>query len=180
MRYLYDNFLGTQTFHELQEYVMFQDFPWYYQDGKVMSNPTDQDDFRFGHVVYTPHNGIVTQCGYDLYNLIAPIINTCDAAAVTRVKLNCDIRSEKPFVSGYHVDNNWAESQHAWTGIFYLNNNNGYTEFETGYKIESVENRLLLFRSHLKHRGVSQTDTSRRVVLNINMLLTEEPSGPSF
>jgi len=180
MRYLYDNFLGAQTFHELQEYVMSENFPWYYQNGKVMANPENEEDFRFGHLVYHPCNGLVTNLGYDLYNLIAPIINTCDAGAVTRVKLNSDIRSEEPYYSDFHTDNNWSESQNAWTGIFYLNNNNGYTEFETGYTIASEENRLLLFRSHLKHRGVSQTDTSRRIVLNINMLLTEEPSGPDF
>ena len=180
MRYLYENFLDEETFHKLQNFVMAEDFPWYFQNGKVSENLENEEDFRFGHLVYHPCNGIVTNLGYDLYNLIAPIINICDAGAVTRVKLNSDIRSKEPFYSDYHVDNKWSESQHAWTGIYFLNNNNGYTEFETGYKIDSRENTLLLFRSNLKHRGVSQTDISRRVVLNINMLLTEEPNGPNF
>ena len=53
-------------------------------------------------------------------------------------------------------------------GIFYLNTNNGYTEFEDGSKVESVANRFVSFTGDLIHRGVSQTDTKARVVINLN------------
>ena len=53
-------------------------------------------------------------------------------------------------------------------GIYYVNGNNGYTEFEDGTKVESVENRFVSFAGDLIHRGVNQTDTKERVVINFN------------
>ena len=54
------------------------------------------------------------------------------------------------------------------TSIFYVNTNNGYTEFEDGTKIESVANRMVTFPTNLKHRGTSCTDEKIRVVINFN------------
>ena len=54
------------------------------------------------------------------------------------------------------------------TSIFYVNTNNGYTEFEDGTKVESVENRLVTFSLNMKHRGTSCTDEKTRVVINFN------------
>ena len=54
------------------------------------------------------------------------------------------------------------------TGIYYVNGNDGYTEFETGDKVKSVANRFVKFPSDIKHRGVSQVDTKVRCVLNLN------------
>ena len=54
------------------------------------------------------------------------------------------------------------------TGIYYVNTNDGYTEFETGDKVKSVANRFVKFPSDIKHRGVSQVDTKVRCVLNLN------------
>ena len=49
-----------------------------------------------------------------------------------------------------------------------MNTNNGYTIFEeSGQKIESVENRLVTFPSHLKHAAIESTDLPR-IVMNFN------------
>ena len=56
------------------------------------------------------------------------------------------------------------------TSIFYVNTNNGYTELETGEKIESVANRLVTYPLNMKHSGVTQTDTQQRVLINFNYL----------
>ena len=55
-----------------------------------------------------------------------------------------------------------------YTGVFYLNTCNGYTVFEDGRKVESVDNRLLKFDGNLKHAGSSVTDAQRRIVINLN------------
>jgi hypothetical protein len=62
---------------------------------------------------------------------------------------------------------------HFTTSILYINTNNGYTELESGEKIESVANRLVSFPTNIKHRGVSQTDEQTRVLLNFNYLKRE-------
>ena len=49
-----------------------------------------------------------------------------------------------------------------------MNTNNGYTLLETGDKIKSVENRLVLFPCNILHTGITQTDTKVRVLLTFN------------
>ena len=56
------------------------------------------------------------------------------------------------------------------TGILYINTCNGYTKFENGKKVKSVENTYVEFDSTLKHTGTTCTDTDRRLVLNINYI----------
>ena len=59
------------------------------------------------------------------------------------------------------------------TAIFYVNSNNGYTEFETGECIHSLANRMVLFPSNIKHRGVTQTNAKERFVINFNWFIPE-------
>ena len=54
--------------------------------------------------------------------------------------------------------------------IYYVNTNNGYTMFNDGKKVSSLENRLLIFSGSEKHCSVVQTDTSARFIININIL----------
>ena len=57
----------------------------------------------------------------------------------------------------------------SWTGEY----GTFYTfeyEFEDGTIIKNVANRIVEFPSHIKHRGVSQTDTKTRILMNINYL----------
>ena len=42
------------------------------------------------------------------------------------------------------------------------------TEFEDGARIESVANRFIMFSNDIEHRGVSQTDSKYRIVINFN------------
>ena len=60
------------------------------------------------------------------------------------------------------------------TGILYLNTNDGYTEFEDGKIVNSVANRFVEFPSNILHRGVSQTDTEWRSVINFNYFIASE------
>ena len=55
--------------------------------------------------------------------------------------------------------------------VYYLNSNNGYTEFEDGKKVPSVRNSMVVFSNRLRHRAVEHTDGDyQRVVLNMNFL----------
>jgi hypothetical protein len=45
---------------------------------------------------------------------------------------------------------------------------------ETGDKIESIENRLILFPNDLLHTGITQTDTKVRVLINFNFVLEKK------
>ena len=54
------------------------------------------------------------------------------------------------------------------TAVFYVNTNNGYTIFESGEKVSSVENRMVIFDSNILHTGTTCTDERVRCVLNFN------------
>ena len=53
--------------------------------------------------------------------------------------------------------------------LFSVNTNNGYTLFENGDKIASVENQLVIFDGSIKHCSVAQTDKNLRLNININV-----------
>ena len=49
-----------------------------------------------------------------------------------------------------------------------MNTNNGYTEFEDGTKVESVENRIVYFDGSIPHNSSTCTDQKVRAVISIN------------
>ena len=111
-----------------------------------------------------------------------PFMNKLHAQAVFRIKANLESwKGDIPFKSNFHVDNSMSEAfvrtvtgyeyrkvKDMTTGIYYLNTCNGYTEFEDGTIVNSVANRFVSFPAFTKHRGVSQTDTKTRIVINFN------------
>ena len=90
--------------------------------------------------------------------------------SLQRVKINLQERQEKIIEHGMHIDYNDAP-ENALTSILYINTNNGYTKFETGEKVESVENRLVTFPNSLKHTGTTNScDEKYRCVMNIDWI----------
>ena len=90
-----------------------------------------------------------------------------------RIKMNLRLRLTEPFKSNYHIDIAYLDKNiavNSITSIFYINTNNGYTEFEDGTIVHSVANRLATFPLNTKHRGVTQTDEQTRYVINFNYL----------
>ena len=112
----------------------------------------------------------------DRYDLIRPIVNRFPILGISRIKANLEIYTgDEPFKGEFHhdmgyydEDNNSIILNDMQTAIYYVNTCNGYTEFEDGTKVESVANRLALFSGKLIHRGVRQTDTKSRCVINFN------------
>jgi len=102
----------------------------------------------------------------DFYNVLDPLIKKINPSYIYRVKVNLGTRTSVPVVGGMHSDTEFNNT----TAIFYLNNNNGYTIFEDGSKVDSVENRLVVFDSNIMHSGVSQTDSKIRCVINLNYI----------
>ena len=45
-----------------------------------------------------------------------------------------------------------------------------YTLFEDGTKVQSKENRVVIFDSQMRHAGIPCTDEKRRVVINFNFI----------
>ena len=83
-------------------------------------------------------------------------------------------RKEKIIEHGMHIDVPPAPDN-ALTSILYMNTNNGYTKFETGEKVDSIENRLVTFPNNLKHTGsTNNCDAPYRCVMNIDWIPKRE------
>ena len=166
MHHIVDNFLSKKEFEKIQNIMWIHHttaLPWFYCEGIV--DNTD-GKFQFVHGFY--NNGI--PCSSFLKNL-HPMINKMKMVTLVRVKANLLTITPKIVVNDFHVD--MADVlekrlKQLTTSIFYVNTNDGYTEFEDGTKVESVANRMLTFPSNMKHTGTTCTDENTRVVINFN------------
>ena len=159
---LYDNFLPSEEFKKIHDLIMSEDYPWHW--GHVIGG--DNPHRQLSHLIY-----FYTRPLHEAYDSMMSIV--CDkrlkVAAPCRIKANLNPRTAEHVRHGFHVDVPFE----CTTAIFYVNNNNGYTEFEDGTKINAVANRLVTFPSTLKHSGVTTTDTDRKVVINFNYFESE-------
>ena len=101
------------------------------------------------------------------FNYIKMLENINDR--LLRIKANLLPRCEKTKRHSFHKDlYPHFDIPNRLTAIYYVNTNNGWTEFENGDKVPSVENRILIFDSSLPHTGTRATNASSRVVINFN------------
>jgi hypothetical protein len=160
MKYeIIDNFLNVEEFNTIKNIVSSKDFYWCFHEN--VANADDNDDaYYFTHTFYDYSN---VRSG--LYNrLIIPILEKLDVCAILRAKANLYPNIGQLIENANHVDYPFEHKG----AILYLNTNNGYTILEDGTKIESVENRLLKFEPHKKHRSTHCTDLKRRMNINLN------------
>lgn len=155
-----DNLLDEDAFVSLQSFLLGADFAWHFNE--YVDYEGEKDKFQFTHSFYK-----LNQPYSAYYDVVNPILDTFDLFAIVRIKANLLTRTPKIVVNNYHVDHdkkNWN------TSIFYINTNNGYTQFKDGTIVNSVANRLITFPSEMAHRGTSCTDEKSRVVINFNWM----------
>jgi hypothetical protein len=67
----------------------------------------------------------------------------------------------------YHTD--FENINNGLTSIYYVNTNNGGTEFENGKFVKSEKGKIVTFPMNTKHKTIAHTDFSyARIVININ------------
>jgi len=170
-----DNFLPPEIHkvlmdilcNESQDYDNIAAFPYFFRNG--VSYPGD-GAFAFGHTLWNDgfeqeHNQNIIDPidGWWFSTLGIPLVSRIGMRRLLRMKVNCYTRREIPIIGGYHVD---YDEDHM-VGIYMVNTNNGYTEFENGDRMDSIANTMYIFDGRHRHRGVNQTDTDIRVNINI-------------
>ena len=152
-----DNFLPEEEFKSIQSLMMGGQFKWFYSKGR-----TTEDDGKYlmVHMFFQPEVGSNSE-HLPIWNTF---MNKVEAKKCERIKANLTFKTPTPEPSDYHIDYNDMK-----TAIFYINTNNGYTEFESGVRVSSVANRVCIFDSNLKHRGLTHTEGDhQRIVVNFN------------
>ena len=165
-----DNFLQQEEFDKIQKLMGEPSpFPWYFADRIV--DDDDVDKFQFIHAFYDNHMPMSP-----FSNELDSIINIIQPFSIVKIRAKLLTRTSEIVESSFHVDIPLLEENLTqWTtSIFYLNTNNGYTEFQDGRiementKVKSVANRMVSFPANLRHRGTSCTNERKRVVINFN------------
>ena len=98
------------------------------------------------------------------FNIIKPLLDKLKVNEIYRVKANLQLRTESIEKTGWQDDG----FGNCTTSIYYINSNDGMTEFEDGSLVDSVANRMISFNGKTKHRGSTHTNTKTRVLINFN------------
>lgn len=166
-----DNFLSESDFLGIKnEFFNSHMMPWYFNNYTTPRlDGDDPDIFQFTHLLYQDfrfmHSGD---------SIIRPLLQKLAPFTLIRIKLNLLPKRDRIIQNSFHRDHKaMFESNCKYSvGIFYLNNNNGFTVLEDGTKIESVENRMLLLSGDQIHTGTTSTD-ERRCLINFNFVNKE-------
>tara|TARA_R100000808_G_scaffold24772_1_gene58200 strand:+ start:2864 stop:3346 length:483 start_codon:yes stop_codon:yes gene_type:complete len=153
-----ENVLKKEEYEKIL-YIVTEDpdFSLYYRKG--VADPKD-NDFFFFHVLY-----IGNKINSHFFEpLMFPLMGVLNFSKIVRAKVNCYTNQGRQVENKFHTDNNDPHM----VAIYNINDNNGYTEFETGERIVSKANELIMFDGSIKHRSVTQTDANLRLNININ------------
>ena len=142
--------------------------PWY--PSRIDAEESEGNKLRnmqFVHYFYE-NNMAMDGC-----NILFPLVKKIDPLAVLRIKGNITLQHDTQLKHNLHVDITNTTNPTVMVSIFYMNTNNGWTEFEDGVKIHSVANRLVTFPNYIKHTSVSCSDQTYRMVLNLNYVISD-------
>ena len=159
------NFLQEEDFLRIQKVLLDSNFPWFYNSGVV--NDLDRvNNFQFTHTFYADN----LVCS-NYFNLIKPIVDNIKLLSILSIKANLLTRTNLNVEHGFHTD--YVNQKNVTTGIFYVNDNNGYTKFKNGKISTSEKNKFIEFNSTNSHTGSSCTDENIRVIINFNYIKPE-------
>ena len=165
-----DNFLPTEEWLLLQEQFSSDVFPWYFgrktNHIAQMFEPElikkEKHNWHLFNLMYSNGTPLTPE-----YDLVLGLINKINPRAIIRVKANLTPIADEIRTFELHNDINDDGKGESKTSIYYINDNNGFSLFEEGLKVESVANRLVTFQENVLHCGSTSTD-ERRIVLNLN------------
>jgi hypothetical protein len=160
MHEVIDNFLPRDEFLKIKDVVMGEDFIWTYTP--TINAFHEDDTCYFTHMMYLFKGNTYTATKN--FQLIGPILLRIKPKALIRVKCNLypkthTIQNHEP-----HKDYNYTHKG----ALFYLNTCDGYTTLEDDTKIETKENRMLLFDPSTPHSSTSTTNAKARFNINFN------------
>ena len=151
-----DNFLPRYEFDKLQSFLLGENFPWFYNDYRLTGD--SKSGYQFIHLFFK--DGVASH----YYPMMNFCISKLGVKNLFRIKSNLNAKTFFHRNHGYHLD----PYRKGKIAVYYINTNNGWTQFKNGTKVKSVENRIVIFDCNLEHTGVTCTDQKRRVLINFN------------
>jgi len=156
---VYDNFLKRSEFLKIKTVLESWNFPWYFQPTINLNHSYDDLDCYFTHNIFNQELGRSSS-----FDLVAPILNKLNIKSLIRVKCNLYPRTDNVNINKPHTDFNFKHKG----AIFYINTNDGGTIMKDKSKVDSVENRLLIFEPHHEHSSTTTSNKKCRININFN------------
>jgi len=144
-----DDFLDKEQFKKVKNKLLHHNFGWYLSQAVTGTDNKNKEHYNFTHKFYE-HYRINSEAFSDLLF----IINKLQVKSLLRIKANLYPKTEKIIEHDFHVDYEFPHK----SALYMINTNNGFTILEDGKKIETKENRMLLFDASEKHKSTTCTD----------------------
>lgn len=157
-----DNALDKGYFEHLNKKILHSGpkFQWMFNE-KVATHDDDPNDEQFYFVSsFYNNNNIENPFYYEL----KPLLDFLDVRAIIRARAIMYTNQGKQIIHKRHRDLDYDHT----AALLYLNTNDGFTELNDGTRIESIENRLLMFNGFEEHSSSTCTDQKRRVLISLN------------
>lgn len=159
-----DNFLKEKDFNRIKNFILQEEFPWNLTQTVTFDDDTDNlpinASYYFVRSFWDDSHFTIKPGSIEF----SPILSKLEIKSVMRIKANLYPSTEKIIHHSNHRD---YEFEHRGA-IFYLNTNDGLTILEDSVEIESIENRLLIFKPHKIHRSTTCTNQKYRLNVNFN------------
>jgi|10_taG_2_1085330.scaffolds.fasta_scaffold99010_2 hypothetical protein len=159
-----DNFLDEDTYNKFSAYLKSEKVPWFFRKVDVPMGNTKNKNGFFSFCFYNHH----APDHDSFHEFMPPFIKQLKARALIQIRANLTFRDIDAIESGFHNDYLYKKSI---TGIFYLTTCNAKTVLDlpgVNKSVQSVENRMLLFPTNIKHNVLYHTDVHKRYVVNFN------------
>lgn len=147
-----DNFLEREDYESLSSLILDKNFLW------SITNAENFNSLFLELIHYKDEQPLS-----EFYNELVPIMQKIEVLGLVEIRSNLYFGNK--FIQSFKKEKKYDFS--VGTAIYYLNSNDGYTLLEDGSKIESKENRILLFEDS-DYYETNCTDNLCRVNITFN------------
>ena len=162
-----DNFLDQRQLHILQSEIVWNTrFPFYLQENVALHKEAEDQYNTNNWNWYAVHHIFGDgQVQSEIFNLLDHfILSNLRVKELLRIKVNFFGHTNKVEEHLKHID----YAQPHIGAIFCLNTCDGFTRFEDGTKVDSIENRFYMFEGHKKHNSSTTSNVKGRFNINFN------------
>ena len=170
-----DDVLPIEEFDKLKNFIVFNNqFPLTI-DGGVGYGPNNKDynkeieedkrNWYASHVSYI-NNVPISNSFNPIVTILAPVFDKMGIKSLLKLKVNFYPYTHEIFEHAPHKDYGFE----CYGAILSLNTCDGFTRLEDGTKIDSIANRLLIFKGNHNHNSSTTTNAKGRYNININYL----------
>ena len=159
-----EDFLQEEYYDHLNEIITSTQFPWMFQ--KRVANIGEDPEEDLNHYYFVHSLFFQNKVESPLYDDFLYLFQSLNVQFLHRARVLMFVNQGEQYIHDRHVDH----TTNCKTALIYMNTNDGFTDFETGERVESVKNRLLLFDGSIPHSSSTPTNTKERLLLSVTYI----------